>query len=118
MGDGSWQGPGGRTLQVLLDAYIPESDADFTGDAELVDGVRMLIDRLLIVVHGSEDDAALRTPAVDDITGYRLLWDSTHEHPDEALGASRVLVPGQLTGIEGPSVQVYAVDVERLHHHI
>ena len=86
--------------------------------ADNAGGERMLVDRLLVVIHGSEDDAALRAPAVDEVTGYRLLWDSTHEHPDEALSSSRVLVPGQLTGLAGPSVQVYAVDVKHAHHHI
>jgi len=71
------------------------------------------LDRVLVVVHGSEDDAVVRLPDTAGIRAYGLVWDSALDDlgslsPADAGGdAVRRVRPGERLVVEGPSVRVY-----------
>ena len=63
MGNGRWEDPSTRTLQMLLNgAWIGEAS-------------------VLVVLHGGRDPEKVTLPAVPGLTAYQLLWDSTDERP-------------------------------------
>ncbi|MBN9607385.1 MAG: glycogen debranching protein GlgX [Actinomycetales bacterium] len=76
MSEADWDSPAERTLQYLA-ASTPEIE-DF--------------DRILLVVHGLETEVTVTLPEHAGVTGYTLLWDSTH---DDITGLAGDFVPGQ-----------------------
>ncbi|WP_168915336.1 glycogen debranching protein GlgX [Microcella flavibacter] len=58
-----WDSPAERTLQYLA-ASTPEFEH---------------FNRILLVVHGLEEPTSVRLPAHVGVTGYTLLWDSSHD---------------------------------------
>jgi len=70
-----WDSPAERTLQYLA-ASTPEFE-DFN--------------RILLIVHGLEEEAVVTLPAHEGVSGYTLLWDSSHDdisaaEPEHASG--------------------------------
>lgn len=94
-----WGSPAGRCVQYLASSVVPAND----GSTDLVR------EDLLIVIHGLEEDALLRPPAVEGISGYELLWDSAVEHPRdlESGGRLQCVLPESTHRITGPSMRVY-----------
>jgi len=77
-----WDSPAERTLQYLA-ASTPEFE-DFN--------------RILVVVHGLETDVTVTLPAHEGVTGYTLLWDSSHDdiselEPEHAPGEQLAVGP-------------------------
>jgi glycogen operon protein len=66
MSEADWNSPTARTLQYLA-ASTPEFEE---------------FNRILLIVHGLEDDITVTLPEHADVTGYSLLWDSAREHLD------------------------------------
>jgi glycogen operon protein len=62
-----WNSPAERTLQYLA-AYTPENEE---------------FNRILLIVHGLEEDVTVTLPEHADVTGYTLLWDSAAEELDD-----------------------------------
>ena len=63
-----WDSPGERTLQYLA-ASTPEFEE---------------FNRILLVVHGLETTVTVTLPEHEGVSGYTLLWDSSHDELDEA----------------------------------
>jgi glycogen operon protein len=61
MSDEDWNSPIARTLQYLA-ASTPEFEE---------------FNRILLIVHGLEDDITVTLPEHEGVTGYTLLWDSS-----------------------------------------
>ncbi|MGW9629234.1 glycogen debranching protein GlgX [Agromyces sp. NPDC055520] len=79
MGIDDWNSPAERTLQFLA-ASTPETEAP---------------NRILLVVHAHESDAAIVLPSHDEVSAYTLLWDSADESPAAAApGAGSAAAPG------------------------
>ncbi len=82
MSEEDWDSPAERTLQYLA-ASTPEFED---------------LNRILLIVHGLEDDVTVTLPAHEGVAGYSLLWDSSHdEHMDplvDYLCGSEVVVTG------------------------
>jgi glycogen operon protein len=66
-----WDSPGERTLQYLV-ASTPEFEE---------------FNRILLVVHGLETTVTVTLPEHEGVTGYTLLWDSSHDGEHFAVGA-------------------------------
>ncbi len=62
-----WDSPAERTLQYLA-ASTPEFEE---------------FNRILLVVHGLETSVTVTLPEHEGVAGYTLLWDSSHDDPDE-----------------------------------
>jgi glycogen operon protein len=62
-----WNSPNERTLQ-----YLAASTAE-SGETN----------RILLIVHGLEEDATVTLPEHQGVTGYTLLWDSAFQELDE-----------------------------------
>lgn len=83
-----WDSPAERTLQYLA-ASTPEFE-DFN--------------RILLIVHGLEDDVDVILPAHDGVAGYSLLWDSAlEEHVDPDVD----YLPGSTRRVSGASMQLF-----------
>jgi glycogen operon protein len=63
MGLDDWDSPAERTLQYLA-ASTPEFEE---------------FNRVLVVVHGLETDVTVTLPTHEGVSGYTLLWDSSHD---------------------------------------
>jgi glycogen operon protein len=88
MGIDDWDSPEERTLQYLA-ASTPEFE-DFN--------------RILLVVHGLEDDVTVTLPAHEGVSGYSLLWDSAlSEHEEAAVD----YLPGSPLTVAGASMQLF-----------
>lgn len=89
MGNGRWEDPATRTLQMFLNgAWLGHGS-------------------LLLVLHGDADTATVTLPTPPGLTAYELLWDSALDLPP---GPSGPLPPGPVE-VAGSSVRVYrAVD--------
>ncbi len=88
MDEEDWNSPGERTLQYLA-ASTPEFE-DFN--------------RILLVVHGLEEDVDVILPAHEGVAGYSLLWDSAvDEHEDPMVD----YLPGSTLRIAGTSMQLF-----------
>jgi glycogen debranching enzyme len=83
-----WDSPAERTLQYLA-ASTPEFEE---------------FNRILLVVHGLEDDVTITLPLHEGVSAYTLLWDSSHDDisadtPDHA--------PGSELTVAGASMQLF-----------
>jgi len=75
-----WDSPGERTLQYLA-ASTPEFEE---------------FNRILLVVHGLETTVTVTLPEHEGVSGYTLLWDSSHDDLDGSLDAAYAEhVPGE-----------------------
>jgi glycogen operon protein len=88
MSEKDWNSPAARTLQYLA-ASTPEFE-DFN--------------RILLVVHGREDDVTVTLPEHEGVTGYTLLWDSAE---DDLSEAELEQDPGSEVRIAGASMQLF-----------
>ncbi len=83
-----WDSPAERTLQYLA-ASTPEFE-DFN--------------RILLIVHGLEDDVDVILPHHEGVAGYSLLWDSAlEEHVDPDVD----YLPGSTRRVSGASMQLF-----------
>jgi glycogen operon protein len=89
MDDEDWNSPENRTLQYLS-ASTPDQEE---------------FNRILLIVHGVEDDITVTLPTHPGVSGYRLLWDSAFAVPI-AEETSETL-PGATRNISGTSMQLY-----------
>jgi len=88
MTEEDWDSPLERTLQYLA-ASTPEFE-DFN--------------RILLIVHGLEDDVTVILPAHEGVDGYSLLWDSAlEEHADPLVD----YLPGSERLVTGTSMQLF-----------
>jgi glycogen operon protein len=77
-----WDSPAERTLQYLA-ASTPEFEE---------------FNRILLVVHGLETEVAVTLPEHEGVSGYTLLWDSSHDDlsglaPEHGPGDELILGP-------------------------
>ena len=83
-----WDSPAERTLQYLA-ASTPEFEE---------------FNRILLIVHGLEDEVDVILPAHEGVAGYSLLWDSAvdaHVDPDVDY------LPGSTRRVSGTSMQLF-----------
>ncbi len=83
-----WDSPEERTLQYLA-ASTPEFEA---------------FNRILLIVHGLEDDVTVILPSHDGVAGYSLLWDSSL---DELIDPIVDYLPGSPLTVAGASMQLF-----------
>jgi glycogen operon protein len=83
-----WDSPAERTLQYLA-ASTPEFEE---------------FNRILLVVHGLEDDVTITLPSHEGVSGYTLLWDSSH---DDISGLTPEHAPGTELVVAGASMQLF-----------
>ncbi|AGW41168.1 glycogen debranching protein [Leifsonia xyli subsp. cynodontis DSM 46306] len=96
MDDSDWNSPENRTLQYLA-ASTPDTEE---------------FNRILLVVHGVEDEVEVSLPVVPGVTSYRLLWDSATDVPVEEDGTEFALGAKRL--VEGASMQLYRANGPRV----
>ncbi|SEI09138.1 MULTISPECIES: glycogen debranching protein GlgX [unclassified Leifsonia] len=89
MDDEDWNSPENRTLQYLA-ASTPDKEE---------------FNRVLLIVHGVEDDVEVSLPVAPGVTGYRLLWDSATEVPIPEDATE--VAPGATRLVGGTSMQLY-----------
>ncbi|MGX5679957.1 glycogen debranching protein GlgX [Schumannella luteola] len=88
MDEEDWNSPEERTLQYLA-ASTPEFEE---------------FNRILLIVHGLEDDVDVILPAHEGVAGYSLLWDSAlEEHTDPLVD----YLPGSTRSVSGASMQLF-----------
>ncbi|WP_345764304.1 glycogen debranching protein GlgX [Diaminobutyricibacter sp. McL0608] len=96
MDDDDWNSPENRTLQYLA-ASTPDKEQ---------------FNRILLIVHGVEDDVTVSLPVAPGVESYTLLWDSATEVPiEEDLGS---LAPGSERLVGGTSMQLFRADGPRV----
>jgi glycogen operon protein len=83
-----WDSPEERTLQYLA-ASTPEFEE---------------FNRILLIVHGLEDDVTVTLPEHEGVTSYTLLWDSAVEDPTESMEEHG---PGSELVVAGTSMQLF-----------
>ncbi|MGV8895896.1 MAG: glycogen debranching protein GlgX [Rhodoglobus sp.] len=88
MSDQDWDSPSQRTLQYLA-ASTPEFEE---------------FNRILLIVHGLEDDVTVTLPEHAGVNGYTLLWDSAIDDPTEWMPDH---VPGEELVVAGASMQLF-----------
>ena len=88
MSEEDWDSPAERTLQ-----YLAASTPEFEG-----------FNRILLIVHGLEDDVTITLPAHDGVGSYTLLWDSASEDATESLAE---YAPGSELAVAGTSMQLF-----------
>lgn len=88
MSEEDWDSPGERTLQYLA-ASTPEFEA---------------ANRILLIVHGLEDEATVNLPAHEGVAGYSLLWDSAL---DESIDPVVDYLPGSPLTVPGTSMRLF-----------
>ncbi|MFI5061045.1 MAG: glycogen debranching protein GlgX [Actinomycetales bacterium] len=96
MDDEDWNSPENRTLQYLA-ASTPDRE-DFN--------------RILLIVHGVEDDVQVALPVAPGVTSYTLLWDSATELPIEEDNTE--IPPGSERLVGGASMQLYRANGPRV----
>ncbi|WP_348787520.1 glycogen debranching protein GlgX [Leifsonia sp. NPDC080035] len=96
MDDEDWNSPENRTLQYLA-ASTPDREE---------------FNRVLLIVHGVEDDVEVSLPVAPGVTSYQLLWDSATEVPIEEDGAE--IAPGATRLVGGASMQLYRANGPRV----
>ncbi|MEN0084295.1 MAG: glycogen debranching protein GlgX [Leifsonia sp.] len=95
MDDDDWNSPENRTLQYLA-ASTPDKEE---------------FNRILLIVHGVEDDVEVSLPRAPGVTSYQLLWDSATEVP--ILEDETELPPGTTRLVGGTSMQLYRANGPR-----
>ncbi len=88
MSEADWDSPGERTLQYLA-ASTPEFEE---------------FNRILLIVHGLEDDVTVTLPEHEGVTSYSLLWDSADEDGTESMVEHG---PGSELTVAGTSMQLF-----------
>ncbi|MEP6481480.1 MAG: glycogen debranching protein GlgX [Rhodoglobus sp.] len=88
MSEDDWDSPGERTLQYLA-ASTPEFEE---------------FNRILLIVHGLEDDVTVTLPTHDGVASYTLLWDSADEDGSESMQEH---IPGTELTVAGASMQLF-----------
>ena len=88
MSEVDWDSPAERTLQYLA-ASTPEFEE---------------FNRILLIVHGLEDDVTVTLPEHEGVTSYSLLWDSAVEDPTESMEEHG---PGSELVVAGASMQLF-----------
>ncbi|MCU1412458.1 MAG: glgX [Rhodoglobus sp.] len=88
MSEKDWDSPEERTLQYLA-ASTPEFEE---------------FNRILLIVHGLEDDVTVTLPEHEGVTSYTLLWDSAVEDPTESMDEHG---PGSELVVAGASMQLF-----------
>ena len=83
-----WDSPAERTLQYLA-ASTPEFEE---------------FNRILLVVHGLEEDVTITLPEHEGVSSYTLLWDSSH---DDISGIEPEYGPGTALTVAGASMQLF-----------
>ncbi|MBU1588167.1 MAG: hypothetical protein KKH51_09515 [Actinobacteria bacterium] len=83
-----WDSPEERTLQYLA-ASTPEFEE---------------FNRILLIVHGLEDDVTVTLPEHEGVTSYTLLWDSAVEDATESMEEHG---PGSELVVAGASMQLF-----------
>jgi glycogen debranching enzyme len=83
-----WDSPAERTLQYLA-ASTPEFEE---------------FNRILLVVHGLEEDVTITLPEHEGVSSYTLLWDSSH---DDITGIEPEYGPGTELTVAGASMQLF-----------
>ena len=96
MDDEDWNSPENRTLQYLA-ASTPDKEE---------------FNRVLLVVHGVEDDVEVSLPVAPGVESYQLLWDSATEVPILEDGVE--LAPGSTRLVGGTSMQLYRANGPRV----
>jgi glycogen debranching enzyme len=86
----AWTSPAHRTLQ-----YVAASTPD-DGDGN----------RILLIVHGTEQDTRVTLPVLDDATVFTSLWSSAEEHPDAERAT---FAPGDVVDVPGTSMHLFRV---------
>jgi glycogen debranching enzyme len=89
MDDDDWTSPENRTLQ-----YLSASTPD-----------REEFNRILLIVHGVEDDVTVTLPLHAGVTSYNLLWDSATEVPIRE--DTTAFAPGSSRLVGATSMQLY-----------
>ena len=87
MSEDDWNSPASRTLQYLA-ASTPEVEE---------------FNRILLIVHGLEEDITVTLPEHEGVSGYTLLWDSAAAELPVAADAG----PGSEVTITGTSMRLY-----------
>jgi glycogen operon protein len=88
MSEADWDSPGERTLQYLA-ASTPEFEE---------------FNRILLIVHGLEEDVTVTLPDHEGVAGYSLLWDSAlAEHVEPVVDH----LPGSPLTVAGASIQLF-----------
>ncbi|HEX4399896.1 MAG TPA: glycogen debranching protein GlgX [Galbitalea sp.] len=88
MSDADWNSPTARTLQYLA-ASTPEFEE---------------FNRILLIVHGLEQDVAVTLPEHHGVSRYALLWDSAR---DDLTGAALEHAPDESVIIQGASMKLF-----------
>jgi glycogen operon protein len=88
MSEEDWNSPTARTLQYLA-ASTPEFEE---------------FNRILLVVHGLEEDVTVTLPEHEGVTGYTLLWDSAE---DDLSEVELEQGPGSEVRVSGASMQLF-----------
>ncbi|PRY69974.1 glycogen operon protein [Glaciihabitans tibetensis] len=89
MSEADWNSPAARTLQYLA-ASTPEFEE---------------LNRILLIVHGLENDITVTLPQHADVAGYSLLWDSARESAPERPGEQETHhAPGSELTVAGTSM--------------
>jgi len=83
-----WDSPEERTLQYLA-ASTPEFEE---------------FNRILLIVHGLEDDVTVTLPEHEGVSSYTLLWDSAVEDASESMTEHG---PGSELTVAGASMQLF-----------
>ncbi len=96
MDDEDWNSPENRTLQYLA-ASTPDKEE---------------FNRILLIVHGVEDDVEVSLPEAPGVTSYQLLWDSATEVPVEE--DPEELLPGTRRLVGATSMQLYRANGPRV----
>ncbi len=96
MDDDDWNSPENRTLQYLA-ASTPDKEE---------------FNRILLIVHGVEDDVTVSLPVAPGVESYNLLWDSATEVPIEEDPTE--LAPGSARLVGGTSMQLFRANGPRV----
>lgn len=96
MDDDDWNSPENRTLQYLA-ASTPDKEQ---------------FNRILLIVHGVEDDVTVSLPVAPGVESYNLLWDSATEVPIEE--ETTLLAPGSERLVGGTSMQLFRANGPRV----
>ncbi len=96
MDDEDWNSPENRTLQYLV-ASTPDREE---------------FNRVLLIVHGVEDDVEVSLPVAPGVESYQLLWDSATEVP--IAEDPTLLLPGSTRLVGGASMQLFRANGPRV----